>query len=202
MIAIVDCGLGNVASVVNMLKRSGHASQLSADPEVLALADKVILPGVGAFDTGMRALRERGLVEVLEREVRDRGKPILGICLGMQMLTVGSEEGTMPGLGWVDARVVRFPGGEGRPRIPHMGWNTIQPRKASPLLASLPEDHRFYFVHSFHAAGVRPEDVLATTQYGHEFCSAFEVGNVAGVQFHPEKSHRFGLALLKAFAES
>ena len=202
MIAIVDAGLGNVASIANMLKRAGHASTITADPATLAAADKLILPGIGAFDTGMKSLHERGLIDVLEREVHGRGKPVLGICLGMQLMMRASEEGALRGLGWIDGHVVRFRATAQRLRVPHMGWNTIDPRKPSRLLAGLPDEPRFYFVHAFHVDRVSPDDVLATTTYGYEFCAAVESGSVMGVQFHPEKSHRFGLALLKAFAEA
>lgn len=200
-IAIVDCGTGNLGSIANMLKRLGQGSEITSDATAIEAADKVILPGIGAFDHGMRVLRERGLVEPLGR-VRDRGTPVLGICLGMQLMTASSEEGELAGLGWVDAEVVRFPRDAlGGLKVPHIGWNAVTPRKASRLFEGMHAEPRFYFVHSFHVRARRDTDVLATTVHGYEFCCAFESGNVVGVQFHPEKSHKFGMRLFEAFTQ-
>jgi imidazole glycerol-phosphate synthase subunit HisH len=203
MIVVVDYGMGNVGSMLNMLKKAGARAVLSSDPADIASADRLILPGVGAFDAGMRQLRDRGLVEPLQRKVVDQEAPILGVCLGMQLFTRGSEEGGEPGLGWVEATTVRFQFAEPANglRIPHMGWNHLSPRRPHALTRSLPDDPRFYFVHSFHLRCQRPEDVVATTWHGYEFPSVIARGNVMGTQFHPEKSHKYGLALLKAFAE-
>ena len=203
MIAIVDYGVGNVGSIANMIKKAGGRSEVTADPARLAAADGLILPGVGAFDHGMRKLRERGLVDVLNEHALDRRVPTLGICLGMQLLGQGSEEGKEAGLGWIDGGAVRFDParsreGAGELKVPHMGWNHVafQPAVGDPLLDDRP---RFYFVHSYHMVLRDPGQRWGTTRYGYEFCSAVRAGNILGVQFHPEKSHRFGLALLRSF---
>ncbi len=198
MITIVDYGMGNLSSIANMLKRIGVPSATTADPAALAAATKLILPGVGAFDTGMRNLRERGLVDVLERRVRKDGVPLLGICLGMQLLARSSEEGSLPGLGWIDADVVRFRG-EGL-KVPHMGWNTVRPVGPGGLFEGLGDPPRFYFVHAYRLRLDRPEDLLGETDHGGPFPAAVGTGNLLGVQFHPEKSHRFGMGLLRNFA--
>jgi len=202
MITIVDYGMGNLGSVRNMLKKIGISSQISSEAEKIAEATKLILPGVGAFDNAMQNLGNLGLIPVLKRKVIEEKTPFLGICLGMQLLTKRSEEGSLSGLGWIDAETVRFrfSGGENL-KIPHMGWNTIAVRKESPLYDGLLEEPRFYFVHSYYVACNNPSDVLTTTDYGIDFCSSLACGNVFGVQFHPEKSHKFGMRLLKNFAE-
>jgi glutamine amidotransferase len=201
MITIVDYGMGNLGSIGNMLKKIGVESQTSSDPEVVARAGKLILPGVGAFDAGMENLERSGLQPVLEERVRAAEVPTLGICLGMQLMTRRSEEGVRPGLGWVDAEALRIVPGDGSLKVPHMGWNVVQTIGSSPLTEDLPEGSRFYFVHSFHVHCKRPDDILLTTPYGGDLHSAFRHRNVWGVQFHPEKSHRFGMQLLRSFAE-
>lgn len=198
MIVIVDYGMGNLGSISNMLSRLHLEARVSASTTDIARADKLILPGIGAFDTGMKQLRALGFVEPLRRRVIEEGVPLLGICLGMQLLTQRSEEGHMAGLGWIDADVVRFDPGTGI-RVPHVGWDLISIRKESRLFDELPENSRFYFVHSFYVRSRQPTDVLASTKYGSEFTSAFEHANILGVQFHPEKSHRFGMQLLRNF---
>jgi glutamine amidotransferase len=202
MIAIVDCGIGNVGSVANMFRKIGVPAVVSGDSGVLAEAEKLVLPGVGAFDHGMTRLRASGLIPILERRVLQDRTPILGICLGLQLLTRDSEEGACPGLAWLPASTVRFRfSGEeqGRLKVPHMGWNTVHPARAGgwPSLSGQP---RFYFVHSYHLECDFPDDVLATARYGYEFAVAVRRENLAGVQFHPEKSHRFGMAVLRDFA--
>jgi glutamine amidotransferase len=186
-----------------MLKKVGVAAAITADADVIAGADKLILPGVGAFDNAVRELGARGLIPVLQEQVVERGKQILGLCLGMQLFTEGSEEGDARGLGWISGRAVRFrPRAESEPlKVPHMGWNTATPTNADPLFAGLDSDARFYFVHSYHVS-CGDGAVIATTNYGGPFASAIRKGNIAGVQFHPEKSHRFGMQLLRNFAES
>jgi glutamine amidotransferase len=203
MITIVDYGMGNLGSIMNMLKKIGFPARLSSSPEEVGNADKLILPGVGSFDAGMRNLVDRGLVAPLAEKVVDRGTPILGICLGMQLMAGKSEEGTLPGLGWLDADVVRFrpPPESERLKVPHMGWNTLEPRKDCPLFRGAGPELRYYFVHSYHVVCRDPSDWAATTCYGADFVSAFQHGSLYGVQFHPEKSHRFGMALLRNFAE-
>jgi glutamine amidotransferase len=201
VIAIIDYDMGNVASVANMLKRIGVSQPvLTRDPEVLAAADKLILPGVGSFDLGMRNLRAFGLIEHLREAVIERGTPILGICLGMQLLTRSSEEGTTAGLGWIPGSARRFQATEGI-KIPHMGWNETRGARSNVLLPA-GMSSRFYFVHSYYVECDNPDHVLATTQYGREFASIVGQGKVLGVQFHPEKSHRYGMALLRNFADS
>ncbi len=203
MIAIIDYGMGNVGAILNMLRKLEAPAVCTARPEEIAAAAGLILPGVGAFDNGMREIDRRGLRPVLEKAVLDRGVPVLGICLGMQLMTGGSEEGSLPGLGWVKARTRRFRfeanGADARRRIPHMGWNTVRPAPGSALLEGLAGEARFYFVHSYHVDDFEGRALLTTTHYGYDFISAFEQGHVAGTQFHPEKSHRFGLQLLKNF---
>ena len=201
MIAIIDYGMGNLGSIRNMLARVGQDAVITSEPGPILRAGKLILPGVGSFDAAMESLAARGLVPLLESCVLDRKVPLLGICLGMQILSRGSEEGRLPGLGWIDADTVRFrPEGSGL-RVPHMGWNEVQVRGPGGILAGYEGDPRFYFVHSYHVRCDHPEEVLATTRYGIEFHSALQKGNIVGTQFHPEKSHRFGMRLLKNFAE-
>jgi glutamine amidotransferase len=198
MIVIVDYGLGNVGSVANMLRKAGARARVSASCADIDAADKLILPGVGHFDSGMGKLHEAGLLPALNEQVLGRGKPVLGICLGMQMMTRGSEEGSRPGLGWIDATTHRFPDLAGL-RVPHMGWNTVQPENRASLFARGGDAERFYFVHSYFVKTADPEHVAATCGYGIDFAAAFQANNIFGVQFHPEKSHWFGMTLLKRF---
>ena len=204
MIVIIDYDVGNVGSIVNMLKKINVPAVATAKPEVILQADKLILPGVGAFDRGMVNLRRLGIRDALERKVLGEGTLILGICLGAQLMTRSSEEGQEPGLGWVKARTIRFFSQQETAgyRVPHIGWNEVIPRKESPLFRWVPEKARFYFVHSYHFVCENTGDVLAETEYGYWFQSAFAFGNCFGVQFHPEKSHKYGMALLRSFAEA
>lgn len=199
-ISLVDYGLGNLGSVVNMAKRAGAKITLVSTPDEVVESERVLLPGVGAFDEGMARLHDHGLVGPL-REFAASGRPLFGICLGMQLLLDGSEEGELPGLGLVPGRSVRFSETEGV-RVPHMGWNTVEPTRVDPVVDGLPEDSRFYFVHSYRVVPDRSEDQLATTDYAGPFASMIRAGNVVGAQFHPEKSHAFGMTILKNFAES
>lgn len=199
MIAIVDYGVGNVGSVLNMLRKVGARGRISHSAEELRAADKLILPGIGHFGQGMRKLHDSGLMPVLE-EWRASGRPLLGICLGMQMMTRGSEESDVPGLGWVAAETRRFPAGAAL-RVPHMGWNQVQPSAGASLFDhQTVEPERFYFVHSYYVLADDPTIVAARCRYGQDFVASFEAGNLMGVQFHPEKSHVFGMALLRRFA--
>lgn len=201
-ILVLDYGLGNVASVLNMLHHIGARARLSKAAEDVAKADKLILPGVGHFDAGMRALSGSGLRDPLQQAVFERGARLLGICLGMQLLFESSDEGVSVGLGFLPGRVRRFDV-EGRGlRVPHMGWAVVYPTKPGSLFDLSAPEQRFYFVHSFHAVCERPDDVAATANHGDTFTAAVERNNIAGVQFHPEKSHRFGMALLSRFAEA
>jgi imidazole glycerol-phosphate synthase subunit HisH len=202
VIVIVDYGMGNLGSIANMLKKIGAEACISSDPDEIGKANKLILPGVGAFDNGMKCLEEGGLLPVLNEKVLTNGAPVLGICLGAQLLARRSEEGTRSGLGWLAVDVRRFNFGTETPglRIPHMGWNTIEVRQLSPLFENMYEEPRFYFVHSYHLCCDDPEDVAATADYGYEFTAAVQRGNIMGTQFHPEKSHKFGMRLLENFA--
>ena len=198
MIQIINYGLGNLGSVQNMLKRINVNSTIVKNPKDLR-AEKIILPGVGSFDTGMNNLLNDGWVEVLNENVIKHKVPTLGICLGMQMMTNRSEEGQMGGLGWIEGEVVKFP--SNGLKTPHMGWNVVRPatQEASILQSDKPE-LRFYFVHSYFVKVNRNSDQLGITNYGGEFTSAFRRDNVYGVQFHPEKSHKFGMMVFKNFA--
>jgi glutamine amidotransferase len=202
MIAIVDVGLGNAGSIANMLRVVGAEAVRTADPAVVARAERFILPGVGAFDTGMTRLEASGLLPLLRRRVIEERVPVLGICLGMQLMTRSSGEGRLPGLGWVAADTRRFVAPPGVPlRIPHMGWNHVDFRPGCALAAGMPPEPRFYFVHSYHVVlDDEPADWLSRTSHGGPFISGFARGNVFGVQFHPEKSHTFGMQLLRNFA--
>jgi glutamine amidotransferase len=194
-LAIVDSGGANIASVRFALGRLGVASELTADPAVIRAADKVILPGVGAAQEGMKRLQEKGLVEC----VRGLSQPVLGICLGMQLLFEASEEGATPSLGLLPGRVARLPEAPGI-TVPHMGWNTVSLLRPSPLFAGIAADARFYFVHSF--AGPVTADTVATATHGTTFAAAVARGNFSGVQFHPERSGAAGAQLLRNFVSA
>ena len=200
MIAIVDYQMGNLGSIGNMLKKLGAQAVITSEADKLMRADKLILPGVGAFDHGMQNIERLGLRPILDKKVLEEKTPILGICLGMQLITRRSQEGSLPGLGWVQADTIRFSfNPNGKLKIPHMGWNHVTPNGAHPLFRGLESEARFYFVHSYHAACDRREDVLALTSHGYEFAAAIGRDNIMGTQFHPEKSHKFGLRLLDNF---
>jgi len=200
MITIVDYGLGNLASIANMLKKAGVKASITSNRDEIASAARLILPGVGAFEAGMKNLAERELVAPLNHAVLERGIPVLGLCLGLQLMTRRSEEGTLEGLGWFDADTVRFRlPKESALKIPHMGWNTVRPVRESPLFAGA-DDWRFYFVHSYHVVCANPSDAVGIASHGYDFPAVLGRGNIHGVQFHPEKSHRFGLRLLGNFA--
>lgn len=201
MISVVDYGVANLGSMLNMLRKVGVEAERANTPEQLLAAEKIVLPGIGAFDQGMSALAERGLVEPLKSKALVEGTPILGVCLGMQMLGSESEEGAMEGLALVAATCRRFrpPAGSAL-KVPHMGWSRVTPRRDSPLLSGLDDQSRFYFVHSYHLCCEDPNDVLAVSSYGDEFVSVINRRNIFGVQFHPEKSHRFGMTVLRNFA--
>lgn len=201
MIAIIDNDIGNIAAVANMLQRIGVRSVITAKPEEVESADRIILPGDGSFDAFMRNLRAGGLIPIIEKKVLEQGTPMLGICVGAQVLGRASEEGKEPGLGWLDMRVRRFPEMPGL-RIPHMGWNQVQAVSDNGYLTrDMEADARFYFIHSYYMEPADAGDVLLRATYGIEFAAAVHRGNIVGVQFHPEKSHRFGKKLLAAFAK-
>lgn len=203
MIVIVDYGMGNAGSIRNMLLRLGVESRISNRPDEVLEASSLILPGVGSFDRAMENLEQLELVSALNQRVLEDEVPFLGICLGMQLLSGRSDEGQRPGLGWIEAETVRFdfPADSGL-RVPHMGWNRIDVKRSSAILDDRFEESRYYFVHGFHVRCAKDENVLATTRYGIEFDSAVVQKNIVGTQFHPEKSHKFGLRLLANFARS
>ena len=203
MIAIVDYGLGNVNAFSNIYKRLNIPAILASDTKSLLQADHIILPGVGSFDWAMHRLEGAGLREVLEEQVLEQKIPVLGVCVGMQMMARSSEEGREPGLGWIDAEVRRFAfmPENSHLMLPHMGWNEIEPNQSSALMNGLGVGSRFYFLHSYYLALDKENDVIATADYGGIFTCGFQAGNCYGVQFHPEKSHGWGIKLLKNFAQ-
>ena len=204
MIVVVDYGVGNLGSIVNMFKKVGEKVVASSEPEVLRNAEKLILPGVGAFDAAMRKFHETGLVPVVGELVLEKKIPVLGLCVGLQLMTKGSEEGKLEGLGWFDAETIRFKfdAANTHLKVPHMGWNTAEVCREHPLVAEWDPESRFYFVHSYHVVAAELDAVLAETDYGVKIHSILGRGNIMGTQFHPEKSHRFGMRLLKNFAEN
>lgn len=199
MITIIDYGMGNLGSIQNMFKRIGEVAVITADLDVISKADKILLPGVGAFDNAMTRINESGMRAVLDKKALLERVPILGICLGMQLLTRSSEEGTQPGLGWIAAATRRFPPLPGL-KVPHMGWNLVVPTHESELTRDLAAEARFYFVHSYCVHVDNEEDAILKTDYGITFDAAVQHDNIYGAQFHPEKSHSFGMQLLKNFA--
>lgn len=202
MLVIVDYGVGNLTSIRNMLKKGGTTALISGKAEDIANASKLLLPGMGHFDNCMIKLNASGLLPTINRKVFEEKIPILGICVGLQMLMASSEEGVEPGLNWVEGKTVRFKEykmGEGL-KIPNMGWHDIEVKKHSPLLEGLESESRFYFAHSYHVEPVQEADILVNAHYGYTFAAGVEKNNIVGVQFHPEKSHRFGLTLLRNFA--
>lgn len=203
MIAILSYGLGNIKAFANIYKELNVPFTVAEDRSTLAVADKIILPGVGSFDHAMQRLKASGLSETLEEAVVGLSKPVLGVCVGMQMLARSSEEGVEPGLGWLDGEVakIRFPQDTSRGLLPHMGWSTITHQMGEPLLTGLDEALGFYFLHTYRFVCDNQADVIATANYATPFHCAVRRGNVYGVQFHPEKSHHNGIRLLKNFAE-
>jgi len=203
MIVIVDYGMGNLGSIQNMLRRLGQDSTVTAEKEIIARASKLILPGVGAFDTGMQRLNDLQLVTLLNEKALVERVPVLGICLGMQLITNSSEEGALPGLGWIPARTLKFQVNEFDLRTPHMGWNEVEPSNDHHLFKVPPgqSSFRYYFVHTYFVECEDHANVIGWTNYGNRFASAIASGNVMGTQFHPEKSHKFGMALLKSFSD-
>lgn len=203
MISIVDYGLGNIRAFLNVFKRLNVPATNVTTAAALKDATRVILPGVGHFDHAMERLQQSGMRETLDELVLGKKVPVLGVCVGMQILARSSEEGELPGLGYIEGRVRGLRGVEAARdlHLPHMGWNDVRPAEGSRLFADLGNDARFYFLHSFYFECGRPADVAATASYGTEFSAAVSAGNIHGVQFHPEKSHHFGTRLLKNFSE-
>jgi glutamine amidotransferase len=203
MIVVVDYGVGNLASISNMLRRLGVEASISSDIAAIGSAEKIILPGVGAFDHAMRKLRDGRLLPALEQRVLGDKVPLLGLCLGAQLLTKSSEEGREAGLGWVDAVSVRFDPtrATGKLAIPHMGWTDVRASRPHVLLETEEAEPRFYFAHSYHIQCNDPSLAIGTAHHGYDFTAAIASANVMGVQFHPEKSHVFGMRLLRNFCE-
>lgn len=203
MLTILDYQVGNLASIKNMLKKIGVEARISSDIEEINSADKLILPGVGAFDTCALKLQQSGLLTIINKKVLEDKTPVLGVCVGMQLLAEGSEEGDLPGLGWIKGRIVKFKKSllpEGF-KIPHMGWTDVMPCKSSKLFDDMHDEPRFYFVHSYHVEPDDSADTLVEANYGYTFAAGIERQNIMGVQFHPEKSHKFGMKLLANFVK-
>jgi len=201
-VVIVDYRTGNLNSIKRTLDRIGSPSTISSRLEDITQADKLILPGIGHFAKAMANLKDLGLLDALNEAVLIKQKAVLGICLGMELMAVTSEEGDTPGLKWLDAKAVRFNiSASGRCKVPHMGWNSIQIRKSSTLMEGVEDLSEFYFAHSYHLKTNDRSDVLNETEYGVTFPSAIERENIFGVQYHPEKSHRSGVRVLKNFID-
>lgn len=202
MIAIIDYDMGNLGSIENILRRIGTRAIITSSVEEIAEASKIILPGVGFFAIGMMNLQRHNLIPVLNKKALEDRVPVLGVCLGMQLLTNHSEEGDANGLGWIDAETKRFnlKNHSLRLKIPHVGWNSVNIIKNSPLFDNVPDSAEFYFVHSYHVCCKSSNDIVATTKYGDDFVSVIQSGNIFGTQFHPEKSRKAGIELLKNFA--
>jgi imidazole glycerol-phosphate synthase subunit HisH len=193
-IVIVDYGMGNLGAIHNMIKKVGGKSIISNDPQIIKTATKLILPGVGSFDEAMKNLNELDFINLLNEKANE-GIPILGICLGAQLLTESSEEGKLPGLGWIKGKTIRFP--NTNLKVPHMGWNYII-KKENSIFYNLPEPSRFYFVHSYYIKAEQ-QDIIAECDYGIRFAAGIHKNNIYGLQFHPEKSHNFGKIVMKNF---
>ena len=199
-ITIVDYGMGNLRSVQKKFIRVGANVEISRDPEIISKADKLILPGVGHFANGIKNLKEYGLWAILNKKVLEEKTPILGICLGMQLMAKHSEEGNIEGLGWIDADIVRFKVKDWlKYKVPHMGWNSALIKKETLLLKGISEEALFYFVHSFHIRCNNSQNILSTTEYEYSFTSSIMEGNIFGTQFHPEKSHNNGEQVFRNF---
>jgi glutamine amidotransferase len=200
MIVIVNYGLGNLGSIQNMFKKIGVESMVSSEHDIIQNADKLVLPGVGNFGKGMQELEKSGLKDILNKKVLNEKTPILGICLGMQLMTDESEESELKGLGWLPAKTLKFNFKSIDMKVPHMGWNTVEVSNENKLIEKSSEEIRYYFVHSYYVKVSDEKHSIARTKYGMTFDSAFNKDNIYGVQFHPEKSHKFGMRLLSNFS--
>jgi glutamine amidotransferase len=203
MISILNYGFGNIASISNMLKKVGAPNKVITTAKEIYEATALILPGIGKYDHAIKQIETLGLMNALDNAALVRRIPVLGICLGMQLMTKCSEEGLLQGLGWIDATTCRLNAKKYNIRVPHMGWNLVKFKKNEVCFKNQEfEEQKFYFVHSFAVFCKNPEDILTTTEYGEEFVSAFAKDNIVGVQFHPEKSHKFGASFLRHFVST
>ena len=203
MITIINYGSGNIGALANIYEKYSIPYKIATTSSEIENAEKIILPGVGAFDSTMQSLNQSGLRDALDHQVLIKKVPVLGICVGMQIMANGSEEGTLPGLSWINARVKKFSTEQIKhlPKIPHLGWNTIQIAKSHLLMNNIDEIRGFYFIHSYYVETFLSDDVLTNTFYGHQFTSAIQKENIMAVQFHPEKSHKNGVQLLLNFSK-
>jgi imidazole glycerol-phosphate synthase subunit HisH len=204
MITIVDYGMGNLGSIQNMFKYIGVKAKIESDPDKIKNASRILLPGVGSFDTAMKKIADNNLIEVLNEKAINDQIPVLGICLGMQILTNESEEGKLKGLGWIPAKSINFRSEvDKKLKVPHMGWNTVKNNRDSLLTSGFNDfnEIRYYFVHSYFVRVDNEKNSLLKTKYGVEFDSAIKKDNIYGVQFHPEKSHKFGMKLFENFSK-
>jgi glutamine amidotransferase len=204
MTTIIDYGVGNIGSIANMLKKVGEEAEITSDVNQIKRSRRLILCGIGAFDDGMGKLESLGIIDILKHKVLEEKTPILGVCLGMQLFTEESEEGEQRGLGFIKGRTKRFDlskDANSSLKVPHMGWNSVSLSKPSLLLKDMYEDPRFYFVHSYHVVVSEKKDELLSTTYGYPFTAGFEHENILGVQFHPEKSHKYGIKLYENFVK-
>jgi glutamine amidotransferase len=201
MIAIIDYGMGNLGSVLNMLKKVGASAKITCEQEEILKAEKLLLPGVGSFDAAMSRINESGLLKVLNKLVLEKKVPILGICLGMQLMMEGSEEGQLPGFGWIKGNTFHFKGKiSSSLKVPHMGWNDITITNRNSLTKELDGEIRFYFVHSYFVKVENSVNSVMKCSYGIDFDAVVHKENIFGAQFHPEKSHKFGMQFLRNFA--
>lgn len=203
MIAIIDYGLGNIRAFANIYKNLNIPHIIASSPDELKPASHIILPGVGAFDHAMQSIKNSGMLETLNELVLSDKIPVMGICVGMQVLADSSEEGNEAGLGWIKGEVKKIDSSQFKhhTRLPHMGWNDVKPMMEKGLFDAMKDDARFYFLHSYYFECENKDNILAVTEYGSEFACAVNLDNIYGVQFHPEKSHQYGIQLLKNFAE-
>lgn len=199
MITIVDYGMGNLNSISNMLKKTGFNSKITSRVNEIKEAKKLILPGVGSFDRAIKNIEKLNLTKILNEKVLDQKIPVLGICLGMQLMTKSSEEGKLRGFGWIDAETIKFT--DNSLKFPHMGWNSIKIKNSSPLFCDTNQERRFYFIHNYYVKCNLKENILATTNYGLDFTSIVHKKNIFGTQFHPEKSHSYGMEILENFSK-
>ncbi|HDZ81394.1 MAG TPA: imidazole glycerol phosphate synthase subunit HisH [Roseobacter sp.] len=200
MITVIDYGIGNIGSILNMFRKIGAPCQTTKDPDTISHAEKLVLPGVGSFDAGMRSLVETGMDRAIINAA-NKDTPLLGVCLGMQLMTRGSAEGTLSGLNLISGHCVKFDLKNQGLRVPHMGWNVVTPTDTARLFNLDEEELRYYFVHSYHVVCDDASDIAAETTYGLKFTCAFQHGNIYGAQFHPEKSHRYGMDMFRKFAK-